>query len=512
MPQNYWNTVVLRHPFRCSILPFTKNPHFHQIFIIIACYSYLIRKSNRGYSKKRQRKNTVKRKGQSFMYFYDENNNASENNEISRIGKEKKKNWKKPLGFLSTAATFGFIAGLGLLTYAYEGNTAIPKETSSITTNYEDFEEETDLFSDAADGQSAQVQQVSTVLPTDLNLVNANVIDVSDIVDASLPSVVAVNCITYKESNISSMFGNRSQFGGSSGGGTIVQESSSCGTGIIIGESNTSILILTNNHVIDGADKVSVVFVDDTEVSGSVLGADSDADIAVIEILLSDIADSTKSAIKTAVFGDSEAVKVGEAAIAIGNALGYGQSVTTGVISAVNREVDLVDKTMTLIQTDAAINGGNSGGPLLNSKGETIGINTIKYSSTGVEGMGYAIPINLARPIIENIIDNAGNETETPAGAYLGLYGIDVTPQMYGLPEGVFVYETVSGSPAAQYGITAGSVITGIDGETVKGMEDLAAILAKRTGGETVNITMMVRNGNQYMESTVSVVLGSAEE
>ncbi len=288
-------------------------------------------------------------------------------------------------------------------------------------------------------------------------------------------------------------------------------EQDSCGTGIIIGESDENLMILTNNHVIENTNKVSVVFSDGMEVEGSVLGSDVDADIAIVLIPIANIPEQTRSVIKIAALGDSEGVRVGSAAIAIGNALGYGQSVTTGVISAVNREVKLTDKTMTLIQTDAAINNGNSGGPLLNSNGEVIGINTVKYAASGVEGMGYAIPITNAKPIIESII-NGNNTTQNQDGVLFGIYGEDVTEQlqrMFQMPAGVYVSGVVENSPAEKYQIQAGSIITAVDGRAITGMEDLTAILAEHQAGDTITVTMVVPGREQATEQTVQVVLAA---
>ena len=236
-----------------------------------------------------------------------------------------------------------------------------------------------------------------------------------------------------------------------------------------------------------------------------------DADIAIVLIPIANIPEQTRSVIKIAALGDSEGVRVGSAAIAIGNALGYGQSVTTGVISAVNREVKLTDKTMTLIQTDAAINNGNSGGPLLNSNGEVIGINTVKYAASGVEGMGYAIPITNAKPIIESII-NGNNTTQNQDGVLFGIYGEDVTEQlqrMFQMPAGVYVSGVVENSPAEKYQIQAGSIITAVDGRAITGMEDLTAILAEHQAGDTITVTMVVPGREQATEQTVQVVLAA---
>lgn len=404
------------------------------------------------------------------------------------------KDWKKALKFTVTSAAFGMVAGFGAMTFSQEvlGNPAAGEEA----------------YVTGAESQAAVADTMSSIGVTNLNGTTGSVIDVSNIVDEALPSVVAVNCITYTQQN--SMFGM--YYNGSSGN---VIEQASCGTGIIIGESEDSLLVLTNNHVIEDADKVSVTFADETEVEGTVLGSDADADIAVIVIPMNSISETTRAVIKTAVLGDSDEVRVGEAAIAIGNALGYGQSVTTGVISALNREVNLTDKTMTLLQTDAAINGGNSGGPLLNAKGEVIGINTVKYAASGVEGMGYAIPISSAKPIIESIISGSTSQEQKSAGVLFGIYGIDVTEQyqrMYQMPAGIYVYQVVEGSPAETYQVPAGSIITAVDGKSVQSMEELSALLETYEPGDVITVSYMTAARGEHLQNSVQVVLAAKAE
>ncbi len=411
-----------------------------------------------------------------------------------------RKDWKKAVRFGLASAAFGIVAGFGTLTFSQEvigGQGAIAEETTVTVQN----------------SQTAVADAMASIGMTDLNGMSGNIIDVSDIVDSALPSIVAVNCITYTQPNNGmNMFGMGMYYNGNTGN---IIEQDSCGTGIIIGESDENLMILTNNHVIEDADKVSLVFVDETEVEGTVLGSDVDADLAVVLIPLESISADTKAAIRTAALGDSDEVRVGEAAIAIGNALGYGQSVTTGVISALNREVNLTDKTMTLLQTDAAINGGNSGGPLLNANGEVIGINTVKYAASGVEGMGYAIPISNAKPIIESIINGGTTEEQESTEVLFGIYGIDVTEQyqnMYQMPAGIYVYQVVEGSPAEEYNIPAGSIITAVDGMAVESMEQLSALLETHEPGDIITVSFVTAVRGQQMEGTVQVVLAAREE
>lgn len=342
--------------------------------------------------------------------------------------------------------------------------------------------------------QLATTQTVSTKssagAQADLSTVSKNV----------LPSIVSINGTFQSRS--------RGFFGESS------QEAEGSGSGIIVGKDKNNLYIATNNHVIEDALSLAVGFCDDTTVEAEVKGADSDADIAVVTVKLSKIKSSTLNAIKIITVGDSENLVVGEQAVAIGNALGYGQSVTGGYISALNREVQLTDKTMTLIQTDAAINPGNSGGALLNSKGELVGINTVKFSSEEVEGMGYAIPINTAKPIIDSLI----NETTIPESkqAYLGISGGDISDDMaqaYGMPNGIYVSEVAKNSPAQKAGIQAGDVIVEFDGSAVSTMDSLQNKLSKKSSGTkaTVKVKRQSQMGD-YKDVTLNVTLGSKSD
>ena len=297
-------------------------------------------------------------------------------------------------------------------------------------------------------------------------------------------------------------------------GQTQSSESEGVGSGIIIGKKDGKILIATNNHVVVDAKSLSVGFVDGKSASATIRGTDSDADLAVVEVNTKDMKASTLKKIAVITLGDSSKLKTGERAIAIGNALGYGQSVTGGYISALNRQVQLTDKTMTLIQTDAAINPGNSGGALLNSKGELIGINTVKYSSEDVEGMGYAIPINTAKPIINKLIKNeATSESEQ---AYLGVSGQTIDSSMasqFDMPSGVYVQQVIKNSPAQKAGISAGDVIVSIDGSSVSTMDGLKEKISNLKAGKKVKI--VVKRQNQmgtYEKKTLTVTLGKKSD
>lgn len=291
-------------------------------------------------------------------------------------------------------------------------------------------------------------------------------------------------------------------------------ETEGVGSGIIIGKESGKLLIVTNNHVVEDAKSLSVGFVDGESASATIRGTDSDADLAVVEVKTSDMKSSTQKKIAVITLGDSDSLKTGERAIAIGNALGYGQSVTGGYISAKEREVQLTDTTMTLIQTDAAINPGNSGGALLNSKGELIGINTVKYASEDVEGMGYAIPINTAKPIINSLIKNeAVKESEQ---AYLGVSGQTIDSSMasqFDMPSGVYVQQVVKGSPAQTAGISAGDVIVKFDGRTVSTMDGLKDRISNMKAGKSVKV--VVKRQNQmgtYVSKTLTVTLGKKSD
>lgn len=374
---------------------------------------------------------------------------------------------------VASAVAFGLIAGLVMqgVTYGFSkagiGNGATQLATTKTTSS-----------SSSTSGE-------------DLSGVSSNV----------MPSIVS---ITGKfETTSQSWFGQ-----------TQSSESEGVGSGIIIGKKDGKILIVTNNHVVVDAKSLSVGFVDGKSASATIRGTDSDADLAVVEVNTKDMKASTLKKIAVITLGDSSKLKTGERAIAIGNALGYGQSVTGGYISALNRQVQLTDKTMTLIQTDAAINPGNSGGALLNSKGELIGINTVKYSSEDVEGMGYAIPINTAKPIINKLIKNeATSESEQ---AYLGVSGQTIDSSMasqFDMPSGVYVQQVIKSSPAQKAGISAGDVIVSIDGSSVSTMDGLKEKISNLKAGKKVKI--VVKRQNQmgtYEKKTLTVTLGKKSD
>ena len=308
--------------------------------------------------------------------------------------------------------------------------------------------------------------------------------------------------------------------------GTYQQDTESSGSGIIIGENDTELLIVTNYHVVSGSNELSVVFSYDEDsdnpslVSAKLKGYDSDKDLAVISVALSDITDDMKSQIKIATIGDSSSLQLGQEVVAIGNALGYGQSVTTGIISALNREVSVTNDdgtsiTNKLIQTDAAINPGNSGGALLNMNGELIGINSVKVASSSVEGMGYAIPISDVQSIIEELmLKETRDVVDESEQGYLGIGGTDVTSDIsstYDMPVGIYINTIYDNSPAGTAGLTKGDIITKFDGQTVKSMSELKTLLTYYKAGETINVTAMVPGSNGYTEQTFSLTLASKD-
>ncbi len=344
------------------------------------------------------------------------------------------------------------------------------------------------------------------------NLVQTTVTDVTEVVKAVMPSVVSVN---NKYVETTSFWGQE-----------FSSEGSSTGSGIIVGKNDTELLVVTNYHVVEAAEELSVQFADGKQVQAQMKGSDSDKDLAVIAVQLNDMESSTMSAIAIAQMGDSTQLTVGEPVIAIGNALGYGQSVTTGVVSALNRPIAVNTvsaqsqpqqddmEVNTFIQTDAAINPGNSGGALLNSRGQVIGINSNKIGGSAVEGMGYAIPISDARPIIEDLMTKQTRlRVEEENRGFLGITGIDVVSeysQLYGMPKGVYISSVSEGTGAAAAGLIRGDIITALNGEEIKSMDDLKDELSYYSAGTTVELTIMQGSPTGYQAKNVSVTLGEA--
>lgn len=327
--------------------------------------------------------------------------------------------------------------------------------------------------------------------------------DISAIASQAMPSVVS---ITNKSVQEMRLFGQSQAF-----------ESESRGTGIIIGQTDTELLLVTNHHVVNGADEISVGFVDGEIAEAKRKGSDTGRDLAVLSVKMEELSDKTKEAIRVIELGKSSELQVGEQVVAIGNALGYGQSVTTGIVSALNREVIIENNTNTLIQTDAAINPGNSGGALLNMDGQLVGINSAKYSDTNVEGMGYAIPVDDVVDIIEGLMNRTIREEKAPAGeqGFLGITGQDVTSDVsdaYDMPKGVYITSVEEGSGAAAAGLKKGDIITRFDGSSVGTLAELKEQLSYYKTGEQVKLTVSMAAEGEYQEQVVTVLLGKNQE
>ena len=333
---------------------------------------------------------------------------------------------------------------------------------------------------------------------------------VSDVAAAAMPSVVSITNKSVQEvQNLYSIYGY--------GAPTYEQESTSCGSGIIIGKNDSELLICTNNHVVENSTELSVGFADESVCEAVVKGTDASNDLAVVAVKLDDISSDTMDAIKVAEIGDSDKLVVGQQVVAIGNALGYGQSVTTGIVSALNRTIDIDGYQADLIQTDAAINPGNSGGALLDMQGRVIGINSAKAAANGVEGMGYAIPISNAKSILEDLMNKKTrtDKVDEADSAYVGIAGQGVSGEMsslYGIPEGIYLTEVQDGSPAADAGLQKGDIITKFDGSSVTSMQDLKTQHAYYAAGEEVPVTIQRQNGSEYEEQKVTITLGKLSD
>lgn len=402
--------------------------------------------------------------------------------------------WKKALAVVALGVFFGISAGVSLYFVNFITGVSDARTEAAV----EEIEEAVPVVEE----EVAEVSD-SGIDMTSTQTVTTVVTDVTEVVENVMPAVVSITNI-YTETT-------------SFWGQSYSSEAQSSGSGIIVNENEEELLIVTNYHVVQDADSLKVQFINDTVADAQVKGADSNMDLAVIAVKLESLDADTKNAISLAKLGDSDSLKVGEPAIAIGNALGYGQSVTTGVISALDRQIEISEDGSTtgkLIQTDAAINPGNSGGALLNVKGEVIGINSNKIGGSAIEGMGYAIPISSAEPIIETLMKReTKDKVAEERKGYLGISGINVTndvANMYGMPMGVYVTQVYDGTAAAQAGMLNGDIITGFDGSSVGSMLDLQGYLEYYEIGETVEVTIMRANNGDYKEQTLTVVLGEA--
>ena len=414
---------------------------------------------------------------------------------------------KAVLAGILAAVTIGVAAG-GMASFSAS------QEDTQLQISDDEKDEAAEEDKDT-DDDAAQAGESETEFPVG-DIAKADLVDVTD--EAILNSGVAEVAANVMPAMVSITNTSVQEVMDWFRGGNFQYESKSLGTGVIMGNNDEELLIVTNNHVVDDANELTVSFIDEESVEAVVKGKDESDDLAVVAVKLKDIPEETMNQIRIANVADSEDVRVGEQVVAIGNALGYGQSVTTGIISALGRTIRVSDGLgyndyTDLIQTDAAINQGNSGGALLNMKGEVIGINSVKAGASGVEGMGYAISTSKAIPIIRDLMNKKTRDLVADDQLpYLGIVGQDVTSnvaQVYGIPEGIYVTEVSENGPASEAGITAGMIITSFDGEKIENMTELQELLPYYAGGETVKVTMSVQNEEgEYVEEDFSVTLG----
>ena len=399
--------------------------------------------------------------------------------------------FRKAMVSVSLGLFFGLFAGIGF--YAVQQGTGMLKTGT-----------DTAVVGEVASEAATESSQSTPQLATNVTYVES---DVSDVVEKVMPAMVSIVNNFTETANV---FGQQ-----------YTQEEAASGSGIIVGKTDDELLIVSNNHVVESADTLTVTFIDGSEAQAQVKGLDSDMDLAVIAVSLNDLSDDTKNAITVATLGSSDDLKLGEPVIAIGNALGYGQSVTNGIVSALNREITLENgstglengSTGTFIQTNAAINPGNSGGALLNMNGEVIGINSNKIGGTAVEGMGYAIPITSASPIIADLMER---QTRTKVAedevGYIGISLQEVTSQisqMYNMPEGIYVVSVEEGSAAANAGIMKGDIITKFDGSSISSYSDLQKTLQYYAAGDSATITVQRPQNGEYVSIELNLTLGS---
>ena len=335
---------------------------------------------------------------------------------------------------------------------------------------------------------------------------DSQIYNVADLAEEVMPSIVSITSTTIYQNPYYYFYG-----------GSAEKVVTGCGSGVIVGEDDERLLIATNNHVVEGTEALTVGFSDGTDATATIVGTDAGNDLAVVAVKKSDLSEDTKNTVKLAELGDSDTTRVGEPVVAIGNALGYGQSVTVGYVSALDKPVTVNNTSINMLQTDAAINEGNSGGALFNMSGQLIGINSAKAtnSNNNVEGMGYAIPISDAVPIIQSIIDGT-QQTATAGSAYMGIQGRDLSAydaSSFNMPQGVYLLAVVDGGPAAQAGLQSGDIITALDGSQISSMNEIKAALAKKNPGDTMTVTISRSDERgTYSEQEVTITLGSYQE
>lgn len=433
-------------------------------------------------------------------------NKDNRNDKIRKIA-------KKGLTFSLCAVLAG-----GLAAGSFEGVNKLAGWSGATTVEAASNKDETTLTYAKSEKKDADASDSKSDTGKDTGSTAKGSLDVSEIVSEALPSIVSITTKSVQE--VQNYFGMYGMYGYAPQ--QQEQEVEGSGSGIIVGKNDNELLIATNYHVVEGADTLSVAFTDGNAVEASVKGFDEERDLAVVSVSLDDVEDDTMDAISIANIGSSDDLKVGEQVVAIGNALGYGQSVTTGIVSAKNRRMDSDNNTVTdgsddssdgvnLIQTDAAINPGNSGGALLNMEGEVVGINSAKLASTEVEGMGYAIAISDVTDILQNLMNETSRDKlDDSEHGVLGIKGSSVSSeavQMYGIPAGVFVKEVTEGGAADKAGLKANSVITEFNGKTVSSNNQLIEYLSYYEPDEEVELTVQVPHGTSYKEETVKVTL-----
>ena len=433
-------------------------------------------------------------------------NKDNRNDKIRKIA-------KKGLTFSLCAVLAG-----GLAAGSFEGVNKLAGWSGATTVEAASNKDETTLTYAKSEKKDADASDSKSDTGKDTGSTAKGNLDVSEIASEALPSIVSITTKSVQE--VQNYFGMYGMYGYAPQ--QQEQEVEGSGSGIIVGKNDDELLIATNYHVVEGADTLSVAFTDGNAVEASVKGFDEERDLAVVSVSLDDVEDDTMDAISIAKIGSSDDLKVGEQVIAIGNALGYGQSVTTGIVSAKNRRMDSDNNTVTdgsddssdgvnLIQTDAAINPGNSGGALLNMEGEVVGINSAKLASTEVEGMGYAIAISDVTDILQNLMNETSRDKlDDSEHGVLGIKGSSVSSeavQMYGIPAGVFVKEVTEGGAADKAGLKANSVITEFNGKTVSSIDQLIEYLSYYEPDEEVELTVQVPHGTSYKEETVKVTL-----
>ena len=417
-----------------------------------------------------------------------------------------------------TLSLCAVLAG-GLAAGSFEGVNKLAGWSGATTVEAASNKDETTLTYAKSEKKDADASDSKSDTGKDTGSTAKGNLDVSEIASEALPSIVSITTKSVQE--VQNYFGMYGMYGYAPQ--QQEQEVEGSGSGIIVGKNDDELLIATNYHVVEGADTLSVAFTDGNAVEASVKGFDEERDLAVVSVSLDDVKDDTMDAISIAKIGSSDDLKVGEQVIAIGNALGYGQSVTTGIVSAKNRRMDSDNNTVTdgsdddkgdgvnLIQTDAAINPGNSGGALLNMEGEVVGINSAKLASTEVEGMGYAIAISDVTDILQNLMNETSRDKlDDSEHGVLGIKGNSVSSeavQMYGIPAGVFVKEVTEGGAADKAGLKANSVITEFNGKAVSSIDQLIEYLSYYEPDEEVELTVQVPHGTGYKEETVKVTL-----